>query len=107
MSDPQNPGGPGLALILGIMMILGGGRSIITGKGGSVWSGIPVVDWIGWIMLPFGIAISIMSIRSLWRGGGKPKKYTDEDLARAKEKLDRMYFEEHGSWPKTDRKKDS
>ena len=57
-------------------------------------------------MLLVGIIVSIMSIRSLQRGPRKYIDYTDEEVVRAKEALDRMYFEEHGSWPKTDRKKD-
>jgi len=168
-ADPRDPGGIGVLLCIGIMMIVGGVSSIITGKGGAVWSGIPVVDWIGWVMLPAGIIISTMSIRALLRGpikyidagfllfmgiimiifgvrsiiidGGHrgkidpvgwigwimlpvgiiisimsirallrgPKKYidyTDEEVARSKERLDQMYFEEHGACPKIDRKKD-
>ncbi|MCL1939951.1 MAG: hypothetical protein FWG04_04755 [Desulfovibrionaceae bacterium] len=57
------------------------------------------MDWFGWIFLPCGIAITVLSIISLRRGGGKPKKYTDEDVARAKEALDRMYLREHGTLP--------
>ena len=109
IEPPRDPGGPLLALTLGILMIIRGGYNIITGEGGtiSMWH-VPLVDWIGWVLLPAGIIISIMSIRWLLRGGGKhkPKKYTDEDVTQAKATLDRMYFKEHGYWPKTDRKKD-
>jgi hypothetical protein len=72
----------------------------------AVGRSIPLVDWIGWVVLPIGVVMSIMSITALRRGVGKPKKYTDEDVAKAKEQLDQMYFKEHGFWPKTDSKKD-
>jgi hypothetical protein len=102
--------GPRFSLFFGIMSIVAGVIGIITGKGGPVLSGAylsgivtttaPVVDWFGWVMLPVGIIISILSIRALRRGEGEPKKLTDADLARAKKELDRMYFAEHGVWPK-------
>ena len=104
----QNAEGPGLSLLFGIMLIVVGALSIATGKSGHVFGifgQIPVANWIGWAFLTIGITISILSIRSLWRGGGKPKKYTDEEVARAKDALDRMYFQEHGVWPKADNKK--
>jgi hypothetical protein len=59
-------------------------------------SKVPIVDWIGWVELPVGIIICILSIRALRRG---PKKYSGEEIARAKEALDRMHFAEHGVWP--------
>jgi hypothetical protein len=94
------------SLFIGIVMLILGVRSIIiTGEDGDMW-GNTLAGWIGGAMLPAGIIISIMSIQALLRGPRKNIDYTDEELARAKEALDRMYFEEHGSWPKTDRKKD-
>ena len=60
---------------------------------------------IFWFALAIGIFICTASIRSMQRGEGKPKKYTDEDVAKAKEELALMYFKEHGSWPKADNKK--
>ena len=59
-----------------------------------------------WITMSIGIFCLIVSIRSIHRGGGSPKKYTDEEVARAKEAMDRMYFQKHGFWPKADNKKD-
>jgi len=47
-----------------------------------------------------------MSIIAFRRGEGKPKKYTDDEVARAKEALDRFYFKQHGVWPQSDRKGD-
>jgi hypothetical protein len=86
------------------MLIVMGVWSIITGEGGytgGLWGEMPVVDFAGWIFLPCGIAITVLSIISLRRGGGKrkPKKYTDEDVARAKEALDHMYLREYGTLP--------
>ncbi|MCL1939890.1 MAG: hypothetical protein FWG04_04445 [Desulfovibrionaceae bacterium] len=99
----NDPGGPHWALALGILLIVSGVFGIITGVGGYLGGDlvpkIPVVDWAGWIFLPCGIAITVLSIIALRRGEGKPKKYTDEDVARAKEALDRMYLREHGSLP--------
>jgi hypothetical protein len=41
------------------------------------------------------------------RGEGKPKpeQYTDEDVARAKKTLDRMYLKEHGKLPEEGKNK--
>jgi hypothetical protein len=65
------------------------------------WFKYPIPAWTGWIHLPFGIIICIITINALWRDRGKPKpkEYTDEDIARFKEELDHMYFREHGKWP--------
>jgi hypothetical protein len=49
----------------------------------------------GQVLLPGGIIICILSIPALRRG---PKKYNNEDVARAKEAWDRMYFAEQGAW---------
>jgi len=115
----REPGGPGWSLFAGIVWIIWGALTIITGKAGmyiaATGGQVALVDWIGWILLPSGIIVSIVSIRSLLRGGGKSKKYTDEEIARAKEELARMYFKEHGYWPRghdslleeTDREKDA
>ena len=54
-----------------------------------------------WVFLPVGIFFTVASIRALWRGE-KPK-YTDEDAARAKKALDRMYLKEHGKLPEEDK----
>ena len=54
-----------------------------------------------WVFLPAGIFFTVASIRALWRGE-KPK-YTDEDAARAKKALDRMYLKEHGKLPEEDK----
>ncbi|MCL1939891.1 MAG: hypothetical protein FWG04_04450 [Desulfovibrionaceae bacterium] len=102
MDDRNHPLG---SLIVGILLIVTGGWNIITGeggyRGGILVSKAPVVDWYGWVFLPGGIAITVLSIISWRRGEGKrkPKKYTDEDVARAKETLDRMYLREHGTLP--------
>jgi len=90
----RDPGGPGWGLCAGIMLIICGVLSLVKGKPGihiaATGQQIPLVDWIGWVLLPSGIAISILSIQWLLRGGGKPKKYTNEDVVRAKEKLDQI-----------------
>jgi uncharacterized membrane protein len=100
-------GGLILLLVTGIMLIAIGIYNIITGTSGQVFGifgTVSVVDWIGWVVLPAGIVICIMSIIGLRRG---PEKYTDEEAVRSKEALDRiLYFEEHGTWPKTEPKKD-
>ena len=96
-------------LILGIILTVNGMQSLIAGDGGSLW-GVPLVDWIGWVLAPAGIIICILSIRALRRGAGKtkPKQYTDEDAARAKEEMDRLYGKERGSLPEEPRpEKDS
>jgi Flp pilus assembly pilin Flp len=74
--------GPGGGLCCGLFMIIAGALFITKD------------DWIGWILLPCGIVICIMSINWALRG---PKKYTDEDLDRAKTALDRMCREERGA----------
>ena len=106
----------GCLLLFGIMVIFAGVAGIIHGKGGPVLSGAyllgivtataPKVDWFGWVLLSCGIVMCILSLRTLLRGEGKPKQYTDEDFARDKEALDRMYFKEHGYWPKAWTKED-
>jgi hypothetical protein len=102
MNNHPSPRG---ALIVGIMVIVWGLDIIITGEGGYTGGLLvgkaPVVDFAGWILLPCGIAMTFLSIISLRRGEGKrkPKKYTDEDVVRAKEALDRMYLREHGKLP--------
>jgi len=114
----RNSEGPGWSLCAGIMMLICGTLSITTDKPlyrTPTGHYIALVDWIGWVLLPSGIVISIVSIRALLRGGWKPKKYNDEEVARAKEELDRMYLQEHGYLPKehgsllkeTDHKKDA
>ena len=110
----RNSGGPGVALCAGIVAIIVATLNIITPDDGSyinicaisIGRKLPLVDWIGWLFLPIGIALCIMSIIALRRGEGKPKKYTDAEVAQAKEALDRMYLKEHGSLPKSDRKED-
>ena len=110
MRYPPDFGSPWGWLCIGIMFVILGGNTFITGTGGyySTPSGVavPIVDSIGWIMVPGGIAISLLSIQLIRRGVGKPKKYTDEELSRIKEELDRIYFEQHGTWPKPYRQKD-
>jgi hypothetical protein len=97
------PGGPIAWLCAGIAWIIWGALGIIDGKAGlnlpALGQGrqIDLVDWVGWVILPVGIIICILSIRTLWRG---PIKYSDEDVARATDALDRMYVAEHGVWPK-------
>jgi len=99
----REPEGPGWSLCLGILFIIWGTLSIVTGKAGihiaATGGQIVLMDWIGWVLLPSGIVISIVSIRSLLRGGGKPETYTDEEATRAKEELAHMHFKEHGCWP--------
>jgi hypothetical protein len=66
------------------------------------WLADLFTDQIGivWFAVPLGVGICILSIRSILRGEWKQNQYTGEDLARAKKELDRMYFAEHGVWPK-------
>jgi hypothetical protein len=92
---------PYWGLSIGIMLIVLGVFYIINGGGyaGGPFGTAPVVDFAGWVLLPCGIVITVLAIISLRRGEGKPRKYTDEDAARAKETLDRMYLREHGTLP--------
>jgi hypothetical protein len=66
-----------------------------------------VFAWAGWIFLPAGVVICFLSIRAIRRGEGKvePKTYTEEDVAKAKEALDRMYLKEHGKLPEEEEHK--
>ena len=99
------------ALLFGILLSGMGVYSILTGdgfsRGGIFVDGPPAPGWTGWILLPAGLTICILSIRALRRGAGKtkPKQYTDEDAARAKEEMDRLYLKEHGSLPEEPRPK--
>ena len=96
------------SLILGILLMADGLKTIITGDGGSygtiLGGGAPAYAETAWITFPIGTLFTVVSIRALWRGKGRPPKYTDEDVARAKETLDRMYLKEHGRLPEEDKK---
>jgi hypothetical protein len=104
-SDPSRPG---ICLLVGVLLVVLGTLAIISGSGIPIGRfQTPTVDWIGWVLLPAGIAICIMTIIWIRRGGAKPKKFTDEEVAQAKKELNMMYFKEHCFWPKTDSKKNT
>jgi len=84
-------------LFVGIVLVIAGTLCLIIGGGPTVRGNIDLVNFIGIILLIYGIFICASHKET-------PKKYTDEEVAQAKKESDRMYFEEHGSWPKTDHK---
>lgn len=90
---------PWIALAIGILVLLSGLLKLITGVGGE-WHGVHIPTWTGWLFLPLGTIISILSIRSIrtWKEP-EPPKYTNEEVCQVKEKLDRMYLREHGALP--------
>jgi hypothetical protein len=85
---------------VGSFLIAIGLNDLLTDQTGNYWRYFPTPGWVGWFAVPMGIGICILSIRAIQSDEGKPKTLTDEDLARAKEEMDRMYFAEHGVWPK-------
>ena len=52
-----------------------------------------------WILLPVGIIMTVLPILFLRKQKFPLPTYTDEDIRQAKEKLDRMYLETHGTLP--------
>ena len=92
---------PWIALATGIVVLLSGLLKLITNVGGD-WHGVYIPVWTGWVFVPLGLLIIILSIRSLrtWKEP-EPPVYTDEEIRQAKEKLDQMYLREHGESPHT------
>ena len=86
------------SLILGILHIILGLLYVESGED-RVYHGAKVYAEVGWFFICCGMIMAFISIRGLLRGEGKPKKVTDEEIRRAKEKLDRMYLLEHGTLP--------
>ena len=99
MSSNNNAEKPWIPLFMGILLTIDGLHTLITGKGGEV-RGFPVVDWAGWVFLPVGVIIIVLSIRSIctWKEP-EPPTYTDEDIRQAKKKLEQMHLREHGGLP--------
>ena len=89
--------GPWPALLMGVLVLFIGLRALITGESGT-FRDIPLVDWVGFVLVPLGLSMIILSIRSL-RTWKKPGPSTDDDIRQAKEKLDQMYLREHGTLP--------
>ena len=87
------------ALFAGVLLLIWGVCSLVTGDGGRV-HGISVVDWIGWVLVPVSLIIIVLSIRSIrtWKEP-EPPTYTDDDIRQAKEKLEQMHLREHGGLP--------
>ena len=54
-----------------------------------------------WPLLFLGIIFLVLMIWQLWLHWNDPVALppTDEDIKRAKEALDQMYFREHGKYP--------
>lgn len=90
-------------VLFGMLLIIDSVLDLI--GNGVVWRGVFIPPRSRWPLLPVGIVICILSIRALRRGEGKSRPYTDEDVARAKEELDRMYLKEHGSLPEEEKRK--
>ena len=88
------------SLVAGILLVFSGALTLFTGKSGHYWD-VAVPVWAGSLFLPLGIVIIVMSVRALRRGEGKAPKYSDEDVTRAKAKLEQMHLREHGSLPET------
>ena len=90
---------PWVALAIGIVLIFSGSFKLVTGIGGD-WHDVYIPAWTGWIFVPLGLIIAILSLRSLrtWKEP-EPPKYTDEEVVKARENLDRMYLREHGGPP--------
>ena len=80
-------GSAGLLLCFGIAMIIGGMLYVV-----APWRRMTFANLIGLVVVAAGVSICDMCIRVL-RG---PVKYTDEEVLRSKEDLDRMYLKEHG-----------
>ena len=85
-------------VLISIVLIFGGVLNLLTGSGLGYW-GAAAPPWSWLIFLPVGIVVGFWSARGLLRGEGKKPVYTDEDIARAKEKMDRLYLREHGAPP--------
>ena len=90
---------PWEALAVGLILIFSGVFKLVTNTGGD-WHDVYIPVWTGWLFLPLGVIISILSIRSMrtWKEP-EPPRYSDEEAAQAKAKLDRMHLREHGSLP--------
>ena len=85
-------------LAFGVIVLATGVLHASSGEG-SVFRGAMVYAWTAWVWIGGGIIITVLSIRGLLRGEGKPKKVTDNDIQHAKEALDKMYLLEHGTLP--------
>ena len=64
---------------VGIFAIAIGLTDLLTDQTGNYWRFFPTPGWVGWFAVPMGIGICILSIRSMQRGEGEPKKYTDDE----------------------------
>ena len=85
-------------VLFGLAVSLSGMIKITTGQSGSLWGG-SVPTWTGWLLLPGGLLILVLSIRGLLRSEGKPPCYTDDDVEKSKRHLEQMYIKEHGVPP--------
>ena len=65
---------------------------------GFILRGVPVPAWTGWPTLFLGIVISVLAVRGFFHHSSKPSN-TNAEAAKAKAKMDQMYFNEYGVWP--------
>ena len=85
-----------VALFIGACFAIWGAEQIVAGEP-IYFKGIEAPSWTGFVTLPFGLWIVFVSIRGLWRNRVKPPKpkqspaEIDEEIARAKAKLDVLY----------------
>ena len=95
-----------LGLILGVILASSGMMKLITNEPGYAWGVFPVPAWTGWLLIPIGVIIFILSFRALRRKPRRPPSFTEEDARKAEAEMDAMYFKEHGELPEKQNKND-
>ena len=96
MKKKSNPLG---SLIFGLALSFVGFFMLLYGEEGFYWRGGFISPWISWFLLPIGIIITILSLRSFQQQGSQSKTYSDEEVAQSEAEMDAMYFREHGEMP--------
>ncbi|CAK7066863.1 MAG: hypothetical protein DELT_01677 [Desulfovibrio sp.] len=93
-----------LFLVGGILLVLSGALTLITGD--RTWRGTTIPAWTAWPEILLGIIVCALAIWSLRRNKKDPKRpnYTDEEAARAEAAMDAMYLREHGKLPEKPKK---
>lgn len=86
-----------LPLAVGMCLALG---SVLSIPYGFYYWGFRVPEWGVAILFITGLALIWLSIRGMLRGHGKPREtYTNQEVEKAKENLEKMYMQEHGTTP--------
>ena len=99
MNKDKNSELPYMSLFIGILLaLIGSTGKIILGYAGQ-WRMSSISGGERWVLLLAGIIMIVLSIPFIRKQKVYTPKYTDEEAAQAKAKLEQMYLREYGSLP--------